>query len=78
MWTGFSVVCWGTAAFQGLSWWTAQETERAVTRSRGYTDSDMFPWYLVIPFGLLGLFLAIVAVRKWSRAAQLRRTAPAA
>ncbi|MFB6725065.1 hypothetical protein ACFCV3_33110 [Kribbella sp. NPDC056345] len=79
MWTGFSAVWWGAAAFQVLSWWTAQVTDRAGEYEwRGYADGDMFPWYLVIPFGLLGLVFAIVAVRKWSRAAQLRRNTPAA
>jgi MFS family permease len=74
MWTAMSVVGWGTAGFATLSWWTAQVTGRAGEYEwRGYAEGDMFPWYLVIPFGVLGLCLAVVAARKWARARRLAR-----
>jgi hypothetical protein len=74
MWTAMSAVGWGTAGFATLSWWTAQVTGRAGEYEwRGYAEGDVFPWYLVIPFGLLGLCLAVVAARKWARARRLAR-----
>jgi hypothetical protein len=72
MWTALSAVGWGIAGFSLLSWWTAQVTGRAGDYEwRGYAEGDMFPWYLVIPFALLGLAFAVVAAGKWSRARKL-------
>jgi hypothetical protein len=75
MWTALSVVGWGIAGFSALSWWTAQVTGRAGENQwRGYAEGDMFPWYLTVPFGLLGLCFAVVATRKWTRTRRLTRS----
>ena len=77
MWTALSAVGWVMAGFSALSWWTAQVSGRAGENQwRGYAAGDVFPWYLVVPFGLLGLCLAVVAARRWARARELARRTP--
>ncbi|GAB4084419.1 hypothetical protein GCM10028784_10490 [Myceligenerans cantabricum] len=55
------------AAVTWFGWWNAQVNQIEGPRSKGFTEGDPFPWFLVYPLAGLGVWFVITTIRQWAR-----------
>ncbi len=65
--TLLALIFLGLAAFAWFGWWNAQVNHIEGPRSRGFTEGDPFPWFVVYPLAGLGIWFVITTVRQWAR-----------
>ncbi len=64
------------AAFTWFGWWNAQVNHIEGPRSKGFTEGDPFPWFLVCPLAGLGIWFVITTIRQWTRYFRTLATRP--
>lgn len=61
------------AVFTWFGWWNAQVNHIEGPRSKGFTEGDPFPWFLIYPLAGLGIWFTITTLRRWAHYFRIRR-----
>ena len=56
LWAVVTIILFGVAAVVSFAWWDAQVNDLAGGPRGGYSSGAMFPWYVVVPTVLAGLW----------------------
>jgi cytochrome bd-type quinol oxidase subunit 2 len=68
-----TLVLFGLAAVVTFAWWDAQANDLAGGPRGSFSSDAMFPWFIVIPAALAGLWTASRAVALGRMSARLKR-----
>lgn len=73
LWAVVTLILFGLAAVVTFAWWDAQVNDLAGGPRGGFSSDAMFPWYVVVPAVLVGLWTTGRAVASGRLYARLKR-----
>lgn len=71
--TMLTLVLFVLATFSWFGWWNAQVNQIEGPRSKGFTEGDPFPWFLIYPLAGLGVWFFITTIRQWAHYLRMSR-----
>lgn len=72
-WAVLTIILFGVAAVVTFAWWDAQANDLAGGPRGSFSSGAMFPWYVVIPAVLTGLWTMRSAVASGRLYTRLKR-----
>jgi hypothetical protein len=73
VWAVLALIMFGLAAVVTFAWWSGQVNDLAGGPRGSFSSDAMFPWYVVVPAVLGGLWTATRAVASGRLHARLKR-----
>ncbi len=73
IWAVITIILYGVAAVVTFAWWDARANDLAGGPRGSFSSDAMFPWFVVVPAMLIGLWTMSRAIASGRLLARLKR-----